>query len=380
MPRCDPWEWNVTPCDCALKDCQLDITEVATAAMNAVVEAQSAGGIEALAAKRAIEGIGAAMLAGYEACRALAAHCKGLPFTPRPPVPGRLKEAAGFTSRVGGLSSAASGGTAMFMNAKAVEAAAVAAIDAAAAEAAGALAQAGTIRAASAAATAVAGRWALRIGALGVGFAIGAAILTFIAADPPDPNFEEPAEPDPPVPPQLPQAPEEEPELTDAFNAVLANQAVGLGYGRAMVTSLNRASGAVLAQRPDAVEMQLEAARSFAGDWAGALAEDAGLRAAVVALAGGSEVATTGMTIAEAAALREAVDVDGWPQRITDLMDQYGTDGDEREEMLGLMSLGINDLVGLCRPPVAIIGSASLADAEARTAWQLQKFSIAQPQ
>jgi hypothetical protein len=88
-----------------------------------------------------------------------------------------------------------------------------------------------------------------------------------LAYDPPDPNFTEIALP---VTPSISQQPftasnELSPAQAAAFNALIENEEGGIGLARAILTSTNRASGALEANDTYWVDQQLQAARTYAG-------------------------------------------------------------------------------------------------------------------
>lgn len=94
-----------------------------------------------------------------------------------------------------------------------------------------------------------------------------------LALDPPDPNFTEIAAPVTPATSQQPILPGDDftQAQADAFNALLNNLQQGIGLGRAILTSFNRASGAQLANDSYWMAQQLQAARTYAGQYADVL-------------------------------------------------------------------------------------------------------------
>lgn len=91
-----------------------------------------------------------------------------------------------------------------------------------------------------------------------------------LSFDPPDPNYTEIAVPVTPITSQQPILAQGDfnQAQADAFNALLTNLHQGIGLGRAMLTSFDRASGARAANDAYWVDQQLQASRIYADQYA----------------------------------------------------------------------------------------------------------------
>jgi hypothetical protein len=179
MPRCEDWEWDVDPCNCRLKACQLDATAIATQAANAVLAAQNAGQLGPLEAQQEIEVIFQALDVIYEQCALEADACNGREPRLRPsPLPSNDKASINKHKSDMDIGIAVAGGGAIFCGG-----------------------------AAAAFGAAVAGPAMFIVGlgyvAVGIGFVIAKRRLDDLAIDPPDSNWDTVVLPSPPQPPDI---------------------------------------------------------------------------------------------------------------------------------------------------------------------------------
>lgn len=351
MARCEPWEWPLIPCLCILRDCQMDVSAAYTRSGRQIVQMQAAEELtlgEALV-QLEIE----AMLAdrGYAICVAEMQRCSGTEDSPRPPTKRFTPDQRAAFSDTSGFCWKAAG----------VAAFATLAIPA------------GFLLVGAGAAVAVGLGVALGVGALG--FTWMAVDFGNLAVDPPDREVDTIAQPDPPRPPIIVPEAEISGSLADALNAVLANQAAGVGLGRAVVTALNRSGSAEVMGNLIASNRQLEASRTFAGEWSNIL-EDAGtLRSEAARQLAHLGIGGSGVAALDAIRLRGDILDQGWPQTTKDMMDLYGIRGTQQEEVLRRMTISLNDLPALSSSPIELIEAQALVQHEAKAADALRAFT-----
>jgi hypothetical protein len=147
------------------------------------------------------------------------------------------------------------------------------------------------------------------------------------AADPPDPEFDTSPDADPPTVPAIVATGRTgvTPSIAASLNAMLRNQLVGVGVSRALVTTLNRASGAHLAGDANAQGRQLEAAKQYAGEFAVVISEAAKFRRAVAAQLTREGFALT-QTLDIARATRRDVISNGFPEPFPSTLARFTDD------------------------------------------------------
>jgi hypothetical protein len=139
-----------------------------------------------------------------------------------------------------------------------------------------------------AAAPEIPGAWAgLGLGVAGIGagvFLVAGYAIEKADRDPIDYHFTSRARPRPPRPIFVKARPGTliDADVANAINAVLENQANAIGLDRAIMTSLDRAQGAAVAEEPTYEEKQMKNAREYASKLAIVLRESAELRSKAV--------------------------------------------------------------------------------------------------
>jgi probable HAF family extracellular repeat protein len=112
--------------------------------------------------------------------------------------------------------------------------------------------------------------------------AIQAAEFQSLAHDPVDPDFTSIAQPDLPKYPPLTPQPGLSQQLVDAFNAYFSNGEQIIGYGNALITSMDRESGAQLAGNGFWQDQQTQAASTYSQQLAPLVSAQPGLLTAFV--------------------------------------------------------------------------------------------------
>jgi hypothetical protein len=196
----------------------------------------------------------------------------------------------------------------------------------------------------------------LGLAGVGVGIVLGAAAawaawnatnVSDLSLDPVDPHFHTIIRPAPPKPPIITENHGISAPAATALNAMLANQAVSVGLGRAVIISLNRAEGAEAANDLVARDRQLAASRMFAGQWAQVLEDGISLQSETASQLTTLGVGNVSIPLTDAPRLRSEILVSGWPQPIQEMLTRYGIRGNRRKEVLGRMTAGLYDTPAL---------------------------------
>jgi hypothetical protein len=199
--------------------------------------------------------------------------------------------------------------------------------------------------------------------------------LSDLAFDPPDPNFSVIAEPNPPTPPTI--TPEEgiaEP-MAAALNAMLTNQADGIGLASALDTTLNRAQGATAAGDLAARARQLEAARRYAQSLTTVLAQAASLRSEAADRVRESEIGDFSPSEIEALTLRSDIIKNGWPPSVQEMLDRYGLNAAQKKYALTQFTSRLDDISALTISAPEAIRSSAFAGDELTLIGILQVFA-----
>ena len=146
------------------------------------------------------------------------------------------------------------------------------------------------------------------------------------ALDPPDPNFTTIATPTYSAPPSLSLQPGITQAEINAGNGLFANLVKQAGLYDAMVTSINRAQGAVAAGNASWEIKQLQAARFYAMQIANYMKQEPTLRSTFVSALQAAGFPTFQITPDQVSSFRTAVTNNGLPQNVVQLMTNLGVD------------------------------------------------------
>jgi hypothetical protein len=166
-----------------------------------------------------------------------------------------------------------------------------------------------------------------------------------LAEDPIDSNFSE-------VPvPTFPQFPAVQPvpntglnaSVAAATDAVMANQAQGIGFLNALVTALNRSDGAAKAGDEAAEKRQLKAARDFAKKIAKIIKDSISLRSTLATKWKGPGLDFP-ISKADALQVRDAIVLGGFPSPFLDVLETAGIDETYRKISLQRLRVELTKL------------------------------------
>jgi len=220
--------------------------------------------------------------------------------------------------------------------------------------------------------------WAQGLGlfitALGVGLVVGGALTIAKNDDPVDKNFKKKAHPRPPKPPVIKPMPGLNQEVADAVNAVLENQARAVGIDRALMSSINRAQGAAVAKEHDFEKMQMKNAREYAGQVAQILRQSASLRRTAT-----NKLRSSGIVLAatddQARQMRSAIIENGIPEPIHNVIQAYGSNRQERDNIERTFIMSLFDIKALEASFPDMMTPAGLSSAEQNIDSALKSFS-----
>ena len=169
--------------------------------------------------------------------------------------------------------------------------------------------------------------------------------FTLLELDPIDPNFSK-------LPiPSFPKLPTVRPNtrlpasVAKAANAVLANQAQGIGLLNALQTALDRADSAADAGDTSAEEQQLKAARDFAKKLADVLRDAMPLRSTLANLWTGPDLDFT-ILEQDALKLRDDLIINGFPRQFFDELKKLGVDQEDQESLRQRLIVRLASLSG----------------------------------
>lgn len=216
------------------------------------------------------------------------------------------------------------------------------------------------------------------MGALGIGLVVGGGLTIAKNDDPVDKNFKKKAHPRPPNPPVLKPVLGLNQEVADAVNAVLENQARAVGIDRALMSSINRAQGAAVAKEHDFEKMQMKNAREYAGQVAQILGQSARLRRTAT-----NKLRSSGIMLAatddQAREMRSTIVANGIPEQIHNIIQAYGSNRQERDDIEGMFIMDLFDINALKAPFPDVMTLAGLSSAERNVASALKAFSNSTP-
>ena len=165
-----------------------------------------------------------------------------------------------------------------------------------------------------------------------------AAIAAKIARDPPDPNFMELAEP---TILAFPVIAVDEPgitqEVADAYNAFFDNLGQEIGFGGALLTSLERAQGAVEAGDAFWETEQMRAAALFATELAALIDMEPGLRENLVSAIQAAGFPGIEFTEDDIVAAQDDLAVNGPTDLLADAFTELGLDNTTIDEILDVL-------------------------------------------
>jgi hypothetical protein len=351
MPRCTPQERaNVLlVCLCEFRDCQLDVSERANDANVEILELLNQDAISQSVALGAIDENHRLAQEGYAVCVDQYRSCAGLE-----PIERRSKRFSDpQKAALNRSSNAAWRASAAFGLAGVV----VTSIGFATL---GGLAGVGV---------------GLVFAAATAGSAWAATSYSDLAIDPPDPDFDTITQPEQPIPPVIISAEELSEPIATQFNKLLANQAVSIGLGRAVVAGINKSQTAEAANDLDARDRQLTASRRFAAEWASVLEKDARLRWDTARLLAATAFGSIPIPKVEAIRIRSEILASGWPTSIRNMLADYSISGQFQEDVLRQMRIRLIDLSALNVTLSDLIAARALATAEEELVAVLQEFA-----
>lgn len=205
-------------------------------------------------------------------------------------------------------------------------------------------------------------------------YGINSAINNRLALDPPDRHFRAIPRPHPPRFPRVTA----EGGLTQAaatsLNAFNANIARTIGFGKAVVSTVERAQGARRAKNKRWQRRQLKAARIYARKLAITVRANKKLRGRAKAALDSSGLSATHISAAEFRAFQQQVKTSGLPQSLNDTLKALGANAAFRADIrTKFLLLNPNDVAALTLP--AMIDNATLTAALQAAAKALSDFS-----
>jgi hypothetical protein len=212
--------------------------------------------------------------------------------------------------------------------------------------------------------------------AVGVGSIVYAATALNWVEDPVDNNFKRKAHPKPPKPPVIMPVPGTSlnQEVANTVNVVLENQATVVGIDRALTSSINRAQGAAFAKEPDFEKMQMRNAREYAGQAAQLIGQNANLRRTAA-----NKLRSRGLVFAvtddQARKIRSTIIENGIPEQIHNVIQAYGSNVQERDDIEGTFIMSLFGINALKAPFPDTMTPAGLSAAEQSIASALKAFS-----
>ncbi len=213
---------------------------------------------------------------------------------------------------------------------------------------------------------------------LSIGEALEAALSVYynkLARDPPDPNFTVIAQPDPPsLPLQQAEGPITQ-GAADAFNALQANQEQQIGLLRALLTSINRADGALQAGNAFWEDQQMQAAAGYALQLATFLDGEAALRAALLAALQASGFPSVALSPNDVFFFELTVAFFGLPPPEPATLAALGVTGDDFALAVDLMIVQDVNAVSAASPVPGVLADPALAADEAAMAAALRAFA-----
>jgi hypothetical protein len=165
------------------------------------------------------------------------------------------------------------------------------------------------------------------------------------AIDPIDPNFSKLPIPSFPKLPTVRSDTRLPASVAKAANAVLANQAQGIGLLNALLTALDRSDSAADAGDTSAEERQLKAARDFAKELADVHKDAMPLRSTLASLWTGPDLDFT-ILEQDALKLRDDLIINGFPRQFLDALKKLGVDQKDQESLRQRLIIRLASLSG----------------------------------
>jgi hypothetical protein len=216
----------------------------------------------------------------------------------------------------------------------------------------------------------------LGVAGIGAGLLLVAVHAIRIADDPIDNNFKSLARPRPPRPVFVKDQPGTpiDADVANAINAVLENQANAIGLGRAIMTSLNRAQGAAVANEPTYERMRMKNARQYASRLAIVLRESAGLRSKAVSELHKADLVFK-LTEDQAYNIRGRLLEKDARSRFRRYLSKYGMDSGESKEIERRFLSQLGDFHQFEAAFPNVLSEPKLASAESEIASCFEEFS-----
>ncbi len=202
---------------------------------------------------------------------------------------------------------------------------------------------------------------------------LGGLIIEYIASDPDDPNFTAVAQPSIPSMTPVTAGSGLTQAEADAFNALDTNQEQIIGLGQALLTSLNRESGAFDAGDSAHEALQLQAVRQYSGQIANLLNEQVALRNQLVGVLQAAGFPTFTASSSDALTFEQGVASDGLPASVVTALQQLGADNPTIDTIKGLAIVQDTNAVAGSFP--AELADPNLLSALSSTSQSLQAFA-----
>ncbi len=166
--------------------------------------------------------------------------------------------------------------------------------------------------------------------------------------DPPDPNFTVIAQPMIPTLTPIVAQPGISPALAAALNALNTNSIKTIAFAQAAITSLNRAQGAANAGNAFFEAAQLQAEENYSAVLDTFIIAEPGLLSGLQNAVTAQNNGTVTVTANDVFAIEFAVDVNGFPPSINQLLSQAGLDNSSIALLTGFFfSLDVNQAAGV---------------------------------
>lgn len=196
-----------------------------------------------------------------------------------------------------------------------------------------------------------------------------------LALDPPDRHFRAIAKPRTPHFRTVTAGGTLNAAAASALNRLNKNDARIIAFGRAEVTSVERAQGAKRARNKRWQKRQLKAARKYARQDAAAIKANAHLRAAAKSALAASGYGGSGITLADVLAFQQDVRAHGLPGWLNGDLRAIGADASFRKQIKGsILLLDPNDVVAAAASIPNLLDSAALSAAFANAVKALRDF------
>jgi hypothetical protein len=194
-----------------------------------------------------------------------------------------------------------------------------------------------------------------------------------LSFDPVDPRFRAIVKPSVPPTPKVGAAGELTAAAATLFNRLFAARVREIGYGRAVVTSINRAQGAQAKRQSSWEEKQMRAAGRFASVMAAALDDEVRLRRELQRALAGTGLADATVSEDDVASFRDGLIRHGLPGGLASRLSGLGVARAEQGLARGwLLASDSSRLVGA---PLAEVANPRLLASLRKTAAGLREFA-----